>query len=239
MTGAPIVHVLSQYAWPDDAPTGIYAEQLADALSARAFGCGSWPARGDTGEGRRPAPRTPVERVPYRGRRERLPLGRSRVRVRAARLRAPTSGGGRRGRRRGADQRAADDTLPAPSREGAGCDGRLLAAGLLPAADPGGLGPARAAAPPLHRLWTRQLREWPTSSRPRATSAVPRGPTRSSSATGTPSSWARRGRLGPARRSTPATSAGGTTSLRFLDAVPDRWSRQGLSKSRCAATAPG
>jgi hypothetical protein len=28
-------HVLVQYAWPDDAPIGVYAEQLADALVAR------------------------------------------------------------------------------------------------------------------------------------------------------------------------------------------------------------
>lgn len=67
------VHVLSQYLWPDDAPTGIYAEQLADALGARGV-----PVRlvGGTGRyraGGRPAPFTQIDRVAHReGRRGHL-----------------------------------------------------------------------------------------------------------------------------------------------------------------------
>lgn len=74
MTCAPVVHVLSQYAWPDDAPTGIYAEQLADALSGEGVRVRLVAGTGRYRQGGRPAPRTPVERVPHReGRRERLP----------------------------------------------------------------------------------------------------------------------------------------------------------------------
>ncbi len=73
MTHSPVVHVLSQYAWPDDAPTGIYAEQLADALSAEGVRVRLVAGTGRYREGARPAPRTPVERVTHReGRRGRL-----------------------------------------------------------------------------------------------------------------------------------------------------------------------
>jgi hypothetical protein len=67
------VHILSQYLWPDDAPTGIYAEQLADALTRLGV-----PVRlvGGTGAyrpGERPSPATRIERVTHReGRRGRL-----------------------------------------------------------------------------------------------------------------------------------------------------------------------
>ncbi len=73
MTCEPVVHVLSQYAWPDDAPTGIYAEHLADALSAEGFRVRLVAGTGRYREGSRPAPRTPVERVRHwEGRRGRL-----------------------------------------------------------------------------------------------------------------------------------------------------------------------
>lgn len=68
-----VLHILSQYLWPDDAPTGIYAEQLADAVSRVGV-----PVRlvGGTGAyrpGARPMPATAIERVPHRqGRRGRL-----------------------------------------------------------------------------------------------------------------------------------------------------------------------
>jgi hypothetical protein len=69
----PVVHVLTQYAWPDDAPTGIYAEHLADDLSAQGVRVRLVAGTGRYREGRRAAPRTPVERLPHReGRRERL-----------------------------------------------------------------------------------------------------------------------------------------------------------------------
>jgi hypothetical protein len=67
------IHVLTQFAWPDDAPTGIYSEQLADALGAAGvrvrLACGVGTYR----VGTRPAPRTPIERLPHGiGRRESL-----------------------------------------------------------------------------------------------------------------------------------------------------------------------
>jgi hypothetical protein len=69
VTGAT-VHVLSQYLWPDDAPTGIYAEQLADSL-ARAGACVRLVGgQGSYRPGRRAAPVTPIARLAhYEGRR--------------------------------------------------------------------------------------------------------------------------------------------------------------------------
>ncbi len=73
MRDGPVVHVLTQYAWPDDAPTGIYAEHVADALADEGVRVRLVAGTGRYREGRRPAPRTPVERLPHReGRRERL-----------------------------------------------------------------------------------------------------------------------------------------------------------------------
>jgi hypothetical protein len=64
--------VLSQYLWPDDAPTGIYAEQLADNL-ARGGGVRLVGGQGSYRQGRRAAPRTPIVRLAhYEGRRGRL-----------------------------------------------------------------------------------------------------------------------------------------------------------------------
>lgn len=72
MTGAT-VHVLSQYLWPDDAPTGIYAEQLADSLAATGVAVRLVGGQGSYRRGRRGAPRTPIVRLEhYEGRRGRL-----------------------------------------------------------------------------------------------------------------------------------------------------------------------
>ena len=69
MTGAT-VHVLSQYLWPDDAPTGIYAEQLADSLASAGVRVRLVGGQGSYRPGRRAAPHTPIERVThYAGRR--------------------------------------------------------------------------------------------------------------------------------------------------------------------------
>jgi hypothetical protein len=72
VTGAT-VHVLSQYLWPDDAPTGIYAEQLADSLAGSGAGVRLVGGQGSYRQGRRDAPRTPISRVAhFEGRRGRL-----------------------------------------------------------------------------------------------------------------------------------------------------------------------
>lgn len=63
---AGVVHVLSQYLWPDDAPTGIYAEQLADAVAQAGVPVRLVGGTGTYREGERPAPATPVERVAHR-----------------------------------------------------------------------------------------------------------------------------------------------------------------------------
>jgi hypothetical protein len=64
------VHVLSQYLWPDDAPTGIYAEQLADSLARSGVAVRLVGGQGSYRRGRRPAPSTPIERLDhYEGRR--------------------------------------------------------------------------------------------------------------------------------------------------------------------------
>lgn len=59
------VHVLSQYLWPDDAPTGIYAEQLADSLAASGVGVRLVGGRGSYRSGRRTAPRSPITRLTH------------------------------------------------------------------------------------------------------------------------------------------------------------------------------
>jgi len=69
VTGAS-VHVLSQYLWPDDAPTGIYAEQLADSLARAGASVRLVGGQGSYRHGRRAAPSTPIVRLPhYEGRR--------------------------------------------------------------------------------------------------------------------------------------------------------------------------
>ncbi len=72
MTGAT-VHVLSQYLWPDDAPTGIYAEQLADSVAAAGVRVHLVGGQGFYRRGRRESPRSPIVRLKhYEGRRGRL-----------------------------------------------------------------------------------------------------------------------------------------------------------------------
>lgn len=72
MTGAT-VHVLSQYLWPDDAPTGIYAEQLADDLAQAGVAVRLVGGRGSYRVGLRAAPRTAIRRVAhFEGRRGHL-----------------------------------------------------------------------------------------------------------------------------------------------------------------------
>ena len=68
-----VVHVLSQYLWPDDAPTGIYAEQLADAIAESGVRVRLVGGTGTYRAGERPAPATAIERVTHReGKRGRL-----------------------------------------------------------------------------------------------------------------------------------------------------------------------
>jgi predicted amino acid-binding ACT domain protein len=72
VTGAT-VHVLSQYLWPDDAPTGIYAEQLADSLAATGVPVRLVGGQGSYRRGRLVAPRTSIVHLKhYLGRRYRL-----------------------------------------------------------------------------------------------------------------------------------------------------------------------
>ncbi len=60
------LHLLTQYLWPDDAPTGIYAEQVADAVAARGVETRLVAGSGSYRPGRRLAPRTPIERLEVR-----------------------------------------------------------------------------------------------------------------------------------------------------------------------------
>jgi hypothetical protein len=64
--GPVVVHFLTQYIWPDDAPTGIYAEHVADALAERGIAARLIGGTGRYREGHRPAPRTAIEWLPHR-----------------------------------------------------------------------------------------------------------------------------------------------------------------------------
>jgi hypothetical protein len=67
------VHILSQYLWPDDAPTGIYAEQLADSLGQAGVGVRLIGGQGCYRQGKRAAPHSSIVRLAhYEGRRGRL-----------------------------------------------------------------------------------------------------------------------------------------------------------------------
>lgn len=73
MSARPTLHILSQYLWPDDAPTGIYAEQVADAMTRLGARVVMLGGQGEYRKGRRPQPATPIRRVPtYEGQRGRL-----------------------------------------------------------------------------------------------------------------------------------------------------------------------
>lgn len=66
MRGHPTVHILSQYLWPDDAPTGIYAEQVADALSNAGVDVRLVGGRGRYRAGHRPVPQTRILHIANR-----------------------------------------------------------------------------------------------------------------------------------------------------------------------------
>ncbi len=66
-------HILAQYAWPDDAPTGLYAEQVAAGLVARGRDAILVAGQGSYRPVVRPAPRVPIVRLSVvPGRRDRL-----------------------------------------------------------------------------------------------------------------------------------------------------------------------
>lgn len=58
------LHILTQFLWPDDAPTGIYAEQVADSLLLRGHKVILVSGSGTYRKGSRPAPCTPILRIP-------------------------------------------------------------------------------------------------------------------------------------------------------------------------------
>jgi hypothetical protein len=59
------VHILSQYVWPDDAPTAVYACQLGDALVADGHRVVLVGGQGQYRQGQRPAPSAPIVRVSH------------------------------------------------------------------------------------------------------------------------------------------------------------------------------
>jgi hypothetical protein len=61
----PTVHILSQYIWPDDAPTGVYAGHLADALSERGISAVLVGGQGSYRTSQRPPPKVPIRRLPH------------------------------------------------------------------------------------------------------------------------------------------------------------------------------
>ncbi|MEQ1859648.1 MAG: hypothetical protein ABMA13_06915 [Chthoniobacteraceae bacterium] len=64
------VHVLNQYLWPDGAPTGIYAEMLADRLALEGCDVALVGGGGSYRKTTRPEPATPIVRLrAQRGRR--------------------------------------------------------------------------------------------------------------------------------------------------------------------------
>lgn len=70
----PRLHLLTQYAWPDDAPTGLYAEQVAAALAAGGVDVRLVAGTGRYRAGTRPPPPVPVIRLDHwSGRRGHLP----------------------------------------------------------------------------------------------------------------------------------------------------------------------
>ncbi len=67
------IHILSQYLWPDSAPTGLYAEQLAEFLCANGYPALLVGGNGSYREACRPQPK--CQMIPlnhYSGRRESL-----------------------------------------------------------------------------------------------------------------------------------------------------------------------
>ena len=67
------LHILTQYLWPDDAPTGIYAEQVADAVAAKGGTVRLVAGSGVYRPGGRPPPKVPIVRLAHwQGRRGNL-----------------------------------------------------------------------------------------------------------------------------------------------------------------------
>jgi hypothetical protein len=62
----PRLWIFSQFVWPDDAPTGIYAEQLADAVTRAGTPATLVAGCGDYRPGKREPPLSPIERVSHR-----------------------------------------------------------------------------------------------------------------------------------------------------------------------------
>lgn len=58
-------HILSQYIWPDGAPTAVYAEHLAERLRARGAEVVLAGGSGVYREATRPRPPIPIERLPH------------------------------------------------------------------------------------------------------------------------------------------------------------------------------
>lgn len=60
------LHILTQYAWPDEAPTGVYAVDVAEAVAATGREVVVVASRGAYRAARRRAPTVPVEYVEHR-----------------------------------------------------------------------------------------------------------------------------------------------------------------------------
>jgi hypothetical protein len=60
-----MLHLLTQYLWPDDAPTGIYVEQVADAMAAKGVEVRLVAGSGSYRPGRRQPPRTAIRRLQH------------------------------------------------------------------------------------------------------------------------------------------------------------------------------
>ena len=72
-TGGGRCHLLTQYLWPDSAPTGVLAEQLADRLRATGTDTVLVGGQGSYRSSDRPAPATPIVRLAHhQGRRGQL-----------------------------------------------------------------------------------------------------------------------------------------------------------------------
>lgn len=80
------VWIFTQFVWPDDAPTGIYAEQLADALLATGVPTALVSGSGAYRPGARQAPRARIERLDHRvgGRSDLIGIAREYLGVRLA-----------------------------------------------------------------------------------------------------------------------------------------------------------
>ncbi len=60
------LHVLTQYAWPDEAPTGVYAVDVAEAVAATGRDAVVVASRGSYRAARRREPAVPIEHIEHR-----------------------------------------------------------------------------------------------------------------------------------------------------------------------------